>query len=98
MYSMGGMSEYAVVPRRGTFRLPRGLPLNDACILGCALFTAYGAAQNQAGLSGGASGAIAAAGGVGPSLAQVAQGLGGAPILALAVRDEKLQTAKLMGA
>src|SRR5438876_11314005 len=79
-YSMGGMSEYAVVPRRGTFRLPRGSPLNDACILGCALFTAYSAAKNQAGLRGGESAAIAAVGGVGLSLVQVANAFGAGQI------------------
>src|SRR2546428_3060934 len=98
MYSMGGMSEYAVVPRRGTFRLPRGIPLNDDCILGCALFTAYGAAKNQAGLRGGESVAIAAVGGVGLSLVQVAKAFGAAQIIAVDVRDEKLEAAKLMGA
>jgi S-(hydroxymethyl)glutathione dehydrogenase/alcohol dehydrogenase len=98
MYSMGGMSEYAVVPRLATFRLPRSIPLNDACILGCALFTAYGAAKNQAGVRGGESVAIAAVGGVGLSLVQVAKALGAAQIIAVDIRDEKLEAAKLMGA
>jgi succinate semialdehyde reductase (NADPH) len=98
MYSMGGMSEYAVVPRLGTFRLPGTIPLNDACVLGCALFTAYGAAKNQAGLRGGESVAVAAVGGVGLSLVQVAKALGAAQIIAVDIRDEKLEAAKLAGA
>ena len=97
MYSMGGLSEYAVVPRLATFPLPRSILLNDACILGCALFTAYGAAKNQAGLRGGESVAIAAVGGVGLSLVQVAKALGASQIIAVDIRDEKLEAAKLMG-
>lgn len=36
MYSMGGLSEYAVVPALGAARLPEGLALTDSCVLGCA--------------------------------------------------------------
>src|SRR5215831_7774733 len=45
MYSMGGMAEFAVVPKQDVFSLPKGIPLVEASILGCALFTAYGAVK-----------------------------------------------------
>ncbi|GIX49148.1 MAG: hypothetical protein KatS3mg131_3359 [Candidatus Tectimicrobiota bacterium] len=48
MYSMGGLAEYAVVPASDVFPAPANVPLADACILGCAMMTAYGAVKNQA--------------------------------------------------
>src|SRR5437660_34727 len=42
MYSMGGLAEYAVVPATAVFPLPDALDLHEACILGCAIPTAYG--------------------------------------------------------
>jgi S-(hydroxymethyl)glutathione dehydrogenase/alcohol dehydrogenase len=98
MYSMGGMAEYAVVPRQDVFPIPSQVPLKDACILGCALFTAYGASRNQADLKGGESVAVVAVGGVGSSLVQVAKALGAGQIIAVDVRDEKLQAARSLGA
>jgi succinate semialdehyde reductase (NADPH) len=43
MYSMGGLSEKAVMPARGVAVLPGELELTDSAIFGCALMTAYGA-------------------------------------------------------
>ena len=40
---MAGLAEYAVVPATDVFPLPAGIPLDAAAILGCAVFTAYGA-------------------------------------------------------
>jgi succinate semialdehyde reductase (NADPH) len=98
MYSMGGMAEYAVVPRQDVFSIPPGVPLKDACILGCALFTAYGASRNQAELKSGETVAVVAVGGVGSSLVQVAKALGAGQIIAVDVRDDKLQAAVSLGA
>ena len=41
MYSMGGLAEYAVVPASDVFPAPANVSLTDACILGCAMMTAY---------------------------------------------------------
>ena len=43
MYSMDGLAEYAVVPATAVFRVPVGLDLEAAAVLGCAVLTAYGA-------------------------------------------------------
>jgi S-(hydroxymethyl)glutathione dehydrogenase/alcohol dehydrogenase len=37
MYSMAGLAELCVVPATDVFRVPEGLPLDAACILGCAI-------------------------------------------------------------
>lgn len=98
MYSMGGMAEYAVVPKQDVFILPPKIRTADACILGCALFTAYGAAKNQAGLKRGESVAVVAVGGVGSSLVQIARALGASQIIAVDVREDKLESARALGA
>lgn len=98
MYSMGGMAEYAVVPLQDVFILPPKIRTTDACILGCALFTAYGAAKNQASLKRGESVAVVAVGGVGSNLVQIARALGAGQIIAVDVKDDKLERARSLGA
>jgi succinate semialdehyde reductase (NADPH) len=98
MYSMAGLAEYAVVPVAGLFPLPEGLPAVESAVLGCAVFTAYGAVRHAAELRGGERVAVVACGGVGLNVIQVARAFGAAQIIAIDVRDEKLQIAKELGA
>lgn len=98
MYSMGGLAEYAVVPATDVVPLPDDVPFEEAAILGCAAFTAYGAIHNAASLRGGESVAIVATGGVGSNLIQIARACGAAPIVAVDVREEKLAAALALGA
>ena len=98
MYSMGGLAEYAVVPATDVFSLPKGVPAESAAILGCAVFTAYGAARNGADLRAGESVAVVATGGVGSNLIQIARAFGATPIVAIDVRAEKLEIARRLGA
>ena len=53
MYSMAGLAEYAVVPATDVFPLPLSLPLLESCVMGCAVFTAFGAVRHSADLRGG---------------------------------------------
>ena len=73
MYSMAGLAEYAVVPATDVFPLADGLPLEESSVLGCAIFTAYGAVRHGADLRGGERIAVVAAGGVGINIIQIAQ-------------------------
>ncbi len=97
MYSMGGLAEYAVVPATDVFPLPEGITLEAAAILGCALFTAYGAVKT-AGLEGGESVAVVATGGVGLGIVQIARAFGAYPVVAIDLRPEKLSKAMALGA
>ncbi|MFS0911216.1 zinc-binding dehydrogenase [Microbacterium sp. 179-I 3D2 NHS] len=97
MYSMSGLAEYAVVPVAALAPLPPEVPLEEAAILGCAVFTAYGAAS-KGGLTSDDSVAVVAVGGVGSSIIQVAAGLGASPIIAVDVDDDKLEAARALGA
>jgi succinate semialdehyde reductase (NADPH) len=98
MYSMGGLAEYAVVPATDVFPLPEGVPLEEAAILGCAVFTAFGALRHGAELRGGESMAVIATGGVGSNLIQLGRAFGAAPLIAVDVREDKLTAAKQLGA
>lgn len=98
MYSMGGLAEYAVVPASDVFPAPATVPLPDACILGCALMTAYGAVKNQARIQPSDTVAVVGVGGVGSNVIQIARAFGAGQIIAVDVRDDKLEAAKELGA
>ena len=97
MYSMGGMAEYAVVPVTALAHLDSSLSLEESCILGCAVFTAYGAIA-ASDLQPGESMAVVATGGVGSSIVQLGAHLGASVVVALDVSDEKLAGARDLGA
>jgi D-arabinose 1-dehydrogenase-like Zn-dependent alcohol dehydrogenase len=65
MYSMGGLAEYCVVPAHALTILPDSLPYTESAILGCAVFTAYGAMAHAAEVRPGDSVAVIGVGGVG---------------------------------
>lgn len=62
---MGGLAEYCVVPAHALSILPNSLPYTDSAILGCAVFTAYGAMAHAAEVRPGDSIAVIGVGGVG---------------------------------
>src|SRR2546425_4324232 len=98
MYSMGGLAEYAVVPASDVFPAPPGVPLTDACILGCAMMTAYGAVKHQARVQPNETVAVIGTGGVGSNVIQIAKTFGAGQIIAVDVRDDKLEAAPGLGA
>jgi succinate semialdehyde reductase (NADPH) len=98
MYSMAGLSEYAVVPIAGLFPLPDNLPDVESAVLGCAVFTAYGAVRHAASLRGGERVAVVACGGVGLNVIQIARAFGASQIIAVDVREDKLAVARELGA
>ena len=98
MYSMAGLAEYAVVPATDVFPLPRTLPLEESAVLGCAVFTAFGAVRHSADLRGGERVAVVAAGGVGVNIVQIARAFGAVQVIAVDVNEEKLALAKTAGA
>ena len=98
MYSMGGLAEYAVVPATDVFPAPTNVPLADACILGCAMMTAYGAVKHQARLQPSDAVAVVGVGGIGSNVIQIARAFGAGQIIAVDVRDDKLEAATGLGA
>ncbi len=98
MFSMGGMAERAIVPVNAAFPIPDGIPIGDASVLGCAGLTAYGAVKNQANLRPAESVAVIGAGGVGSSVIQLSKVFGAAQIIAVDIKEDKLEAAKRLGA
>lgn len=98
MYSMGGLAEYCVVPAHGLCILPDSLPYTESAILGCAVFTAYGAMAHAAEVRPGDTVAVIGIGGVGSSCLQIARAFGASEIIAVDVQDDKLEKAKTLGA
>ncbi|KAJ4775716.1 alcohol dehydrogenase [Rhynchospora pubera] len=98
MYSMGGLAEYCVVPANALAVLPKTLPYTESAILGCAVFTAYGAMRHAAEMRAGDSVAVIGVGGVGSSCIQIAKAFGASEVIAVDILDEKLTNAKLLGA
>jgi len=98
MYSMAGLAEYAVVPASDVFPLPDELPLEESSVLGCAVFTAYGALKHGAALLAGETLAVVAIGGVGMNVVQIGRALGASRVIAIDVHDAKLELARTLGA
>src|SRR6187200_1901096 len=98
MYSMAGLAEYSVVPATDVFPLPDNLPLEESAVLGCAVFTAFGAVKHGGDLRGGESIAVVAVGGVGINIIQIAKAFGASQIIAVDVKDDKLEAARRLGA
>ncbi|GAU25433.1 hypothetical protein TSUD_70860 [Trifolium subterraneum] len=98
MYSMGGLAEYCVVPANALSVLPNSMPYTESAILGCAVFTAYGAMAHAAEVRPGDTVAVIGTGGVGSSCLQIARAFGASDIIAVDIQDDKLQKAKTLGA
>lgn len=98
MYSMAGHARYAISPARAVHRVPDGVSLTDIAVVGCSLFTAYGAVKTVAEIKPGESVAVVAAGGVGLSIIHVARAAGAEQVIAVDVDDEKLALARELGA
>ena len=65
---MGGLADYCVLPATAVTLLPDSLPYAESAIMGCAVFTAYGAIRNAADLRAGETIAVIGTGGVGSRL------------------------------
>lgn len=98
MYSMGGHAKHSIVPSRAVFRLPDEVPLHQAAVLGCSLFTAHGAVRSVADVQPGENVAVIATGGVGLSIIHLARAAGAERIIAVDIDDEKLALARELGA
>ena len=98
MYSMAGLAEYAVVPDTDIFAVPEELELASAAVLGCAVFTAYGAVAHAGRVSPGDRVAVVAVGGVGLNIVALARFFGASQVIAVDVAADKLATARDLGA
>ena len=98
MLGLGTFGAYTVVPKEAIIPIDKDVPLELASLLGCAVMTGVGAVINTAKVQPGKSVAVFGCGGVGLNCIQGAALVGADPIIAIDIRDHKLETAKLFGA
>jgi len=94
---VGCFAEYTVVPAAGAVRLPAGIPLWQAALLGCGVVTGIGAV-NRAGLRVGGSVCVIGCGGVGLQVIAGARLAGAGTIIAVDTDEAKLELASRRGA
>ncbi|MEM7255148.1 MAG: Zn-dependent alcohol dehydrogenase [Pseudomonadota bacterium] len=91
-------AEYTVVPESGAVPVRSDMPLDKACLVGCAVMTGVGAVTNTARVEPGSSVAVIGCGGVGLNCVQGAVLAGAQQIVAVDMLDNKLEYAKEFGA
>jgi Zn-dependent alcohol dehydrogenase len=95
---IGGLAEYVTLPATGAVRIDEDIPLEIACVIGCALQTGVGAVLNTAKMEPGATCAVMGLGGVGMAAIQGARIAGASVILASDPVEERRQLAHSFGA
>jgi Zn-dependent alcohol dehydrogenase len=94
----GTYATRTVVPAAAAVRVPRELPVEQACLIGCAVATGVGSVLNTAGVWEGARVAVIGCGAVGLSVIQGARLAGASEIYALDLEERKLAAAEAFGA
>jgi NDMA-dependent alcohol dehydrogenase len=91
-------SEYSVIPEKALLKIPTDLPLDRAALLGCAVITGFGAVVNAAKVRPGSIVAVFGCGGVGLNVIQTAALAGAGMLIAVDLKDNKLDYARQFGA
>jgi S-(hydroxymethyl)glutathione dehydrogenase/alcohol dehydrogenase len=95
---LGAMADEVVVSASAAVPLPGDVPLEEAALLGCAILTGVGAAQNAGHVGAGDTVLVLGLGGVGLSAVTGARLAGAARIIAVDVSDSKESLARVAGA
>jgi S-(hydroxymethyl)glutathione dehydrogenase/alcohol dehydrogenase len=96
--NLAAFAEYVVTPATGAVKIPKDVPLDVACVIGCAVQTGVGAALNTARIEEGATVLVMGLGGVGLSIVQGARLAGAARIIASDPVAARRQAAEAFGA
>jgi len=97
-FGIGAFAERIVVPDNAAIKIDEDVPLELACLLGCALQTGAGAVLNTASVEAGASVLIMGLGGVGLAAVQAACIAGAEKIIVSDPITERRETALALGA
>ncbi|WP_028935826.1 NDMA-dependent alcohol dehydrogenase [Pseudonocardia spinosispora] len=98
MAGLATFSEYTTVDVNSAVRIPRDVPLDKACLLGCGVGTGWGSAVNSAGVQVGDTVIVMGVGGVGINAVQGAAHAGAAHVLAVDPVGFKRELAEQLGA
>jgi S-(hydroxymethyl)glutathione dehydrogenase/alcohol dehydrogenase len=96
--NMGAFAELMLVHESGCVAIRKDMPLDRACLLGCAVATGFGAVSRSAGVRPGDTVAVVGCGGVGLSAIAAARLAGAAQVIAVDRLPVKLDMARNFGA
>ena len=91
-------AEYAVIAEASAIAVPKELPFDRACLIGCGVMTGVGGAVRMAKVAPGASAAVVGCGAVGLNAIQGAVLARAEPIIAIDVSEPRLVLARKLGA
>jgi S-(hydroxymethyl)glutathione dehydrogenase/alcohol dehydrogenase len=97
-FGLGTMASHALVPKQAVVKIDVEIPFTSACILGCGVMTGFGSAVNAAKVTPGSTVVVLGCGGVGLSVMQGALYREAAKIIAVDIRESRLELAKRFGA
>jgi S-(hydroxymethyl)glutathione dehydrogenase / alcohol dehydrogenase len=95
---LGAFAEYVLTQATGAVKIAPDVPLDVACVIGCAVQTGVGAVLNTAKVEEGATVLVLGLGGIGLSLVQGARLAGASRIIASDPVAERRETAARLGA
>lgn len=95
---VGAFAEYTVVPASGAVRIDPDVPLDVACVIGCAMQTGVGAVFNTVGVERGATVLVMGLGGIGQAIVSGASIAGASRIVASDPAEGRRETASGFGA
>lgn len=95
---VSAFAEHAVVSRNSLVKVDQSLPFDEAALFGCAVITGVGAVLNTSRVKAGSRVAVIGLGGIGLNSMLGALAVGARQVVAIDLRDDKLQLAKQLGA
>jgi 6-hydroxycyclohex-1-ene-1-carbonyl-CoA dehydrogenase len=93
----GSYAEYVAAPAKDSFILPESIPLVEGSIIADAISTPFHAVKNRGQVRGGDHVVVFGCGGIGLNIVQVATAFG-AQVIAVDLKEDKLEAAKSLGA
>jgi S-(hydroxymethyl)glutathione dehydrogenase/alcohol dehydrogenase len=98
MAGVGSFADHTIVRATAAIKIPKDVPLDRACLVGCGVMTGVGAAVNTAKVAPGDTVAVFGCGGVGLNVIQGAALCGASRIIGVDLMASKLAMAKQFGA
>src|SRR5437762_1499650 len=95
---LGAFGEYCIVQAQQAIPVPKDIPFDRACLIGCGVMTGVGAALNIAEIGQADTAMVIGCGAVGLSAVQGVRLAGAGKIIAVDIDDAKLALARKMGA
>jgi D-arabinose 1-dehydrogenase-like Zn-dependent alcohol dehydrogenase len=88
-WNVGGFADYVAVPGYMVFRVPDGMSLEEASVVGCRVTTAYNAVKHRGRLAPGDSALVIGCGGIGLNTIQFLKCFGAYPIIAVDIVEDR---------